>query len=250
MHPSMISTIEKDHEPEAIRRRLETRKKVSYLGDAVLGALDGCVTTFAVVAGVTGGELSAGVALLMGMANLLADGFSMAVGNFQRAKSDQEYRDRARREEEQHIEIIPAGEKEEVRQIFAKKGFEEPVLNEIVSVITSDRRLWVDTMVTEELGLPLVGQDPFKAGLVTFLGFLIVGMVPLVPFLLSRFIPFQRTFLASAVMTGLAFFVVGLLKGRVIGRSQVRSALQTLLVGGGAASLAYLVGWWLRSIAS
>src|SRR4030095_16791056 len=84
MSASEEEDLEKDHTPAAIRKRLESVKKSSYLGDVVLGAIDGCVTTFAVVSGVSGGQLPAAVALLLGTANLLADGFSMAVSNFQR----------------------------------------------------------------------------------------------------------------------------------------------------------------------
>lgn len=245
-----VTELQKDHEPEAIRRRLESKKKVSYLGDAVLGAVDGLVTTFAVVSGVSGGGLSSGVAILLGAANLLADGFSMAVGNYQRAKSDREYVELARREEEKHIEVIPAGEREEIRQIFEKKGFQDPVLSQVVEVITSDKKLWVDTMVTEELGLPLEGQNPARAGFITFLGFVIAGSVPLVPFILGEWFPEEKTYLTSAIMTAIAFFTVGILKGRVLERPPFRSALETLAVGGGAAVLAYLVGIWLKGIIS
>lgn len=245
-----VTELQKDHEPEAIRRRLESKKKVSYLGDAVLGAVDGLVTTFAVVSGVSGGGLSSGVAILLGAANLLADGFSMAVGNYQRAKSDREYVELARREEEKHIEVIPAGEREEIRQIFEKKGFQDPVLSQVVEVITSDKKLWVDTMVTEELGLPLEGQNPARAGLVTFVGFVVAGLVPLLPFLGRGLVSPEQTFFVSSLMTGVAFFVVGLLKGKVLDRPRLRSALQTFLIGGIAASLAYLVGSWLKGIIS
>src|SRR4029453_12310989 len=124
MSASEEEDLEKDHTPAAIRKRLESVKKTSYLGDVVLGAIDGCVTTFAVVSGVSGGQLPAAVALLLGTANLLADGFRMAVSNFQRAKSERELIENARRREERHIERIPDGETEEIRQIFLAKGFQ------------------------------------------------------------------------------------------------------------------------------
>ena len=125
--------------------------------------MDGTVTTFAVVAGVAGAGLPRGVAIILGMANLLADGFSMAAGNYLSTKTDRELVDRARRVEEMHVEQVPDGEREEVRQIFAAKGFEGQILDEIVNVITTDRRRWVDTMLTEELGLRLrISQRPAR----------------------------------------------------------------------------------------
>ena len=89
--------------------------------------------------------------IVLGFANLLADGLSMAVSNYQGTKSQREQVEQARRKEEHHIEQIPEGEREEVRQIFARKGFEGGVLEKIVEVITQDRQLWIRTMLTEEL---------------------------------------------------------------------------------------------------
>jgi Uncharacterized membrane protein len=245
----MDESLRKEHESEEIRKRLAGRKKSHYLGDAVLGAIDGCVTTFAVVSGVVGGELPAAVALLLGSANLLADGFSMAVSNFQKAKSERELIVNARRREEMHIDQIPEGEKEEVRQIFEGKGFKEPVLSEVVKVITQNRKLWVNTMLTEELGLPLQGPNAFRAAASTFFAFIGIGTVPLLPFIFSAWITPQKVFLFSALLTGCAFFLVGLLKGVVLKRSLFFSALETLLVGGAAAFLAFWVATALRGLA-
>jgi VIT1/CCC1 family predicted Fe2+/Mn2+ transporter len=240
--------LQKEHTPEAIRRRLEVKKKLSYLGDAVLGAIDGCVTTFAVVAGASGGKLAPAIALLLGSANLLADGFSMAVSNYQRAKSERELLAKARIIEEKHIDQIPEGEKEEVRQIYQRKGFGEPLLGRIVEQITRDRRLWIDTMLQEEHGFSLREVSPLRSGLVTFLAFLVVGSIPLVPYLLFFNLSPQWRFGASASLTVAAFFGIGFVKGILLNKPPLRTALETLGVGTGAAGLAYGVGSLLRDI--
>jgi VIT1/CCC1 family predicted Fe2+/Mn2+ transporter len=152
---SRIRELEAEHLPQAIARRLSAHRRHGYIGDAVLGAVDGCVTTFAVVAGAVGGGFSEIVVIVLGFANVLADGFSMAVSNYLGTKSECEEVDKARRTERTHIEAIPAGEREEIRQIFARKGFGGDLLERIVEVITSNPKLWVDTMLTEELGLQL-----------------------------------------------------------------------------------------------
>lgn len=237
-----------EHQPEAIARRLAANRRPSYLGDAVLGAIDGCVTTFAVVAGVVGANLPNGVAIVLGLANLLADGFSMAVSNYQSTRSDQEALEQIRTMEEAHIREIPEGEREEVRQIYARKGFHGELLEAVVAVITRDPRRWVDTMLMEEHGLQLQGPAPLQAALVTFTAFCTIGAIPLLPFLLPLAATPEQLFALSAVCTALAFFLVGALKGMVLQRAPLLSALQTVLLGGGAAMLAYLVGTWLRDL--
>src|SRR5215204_5280974 len=192
--------LEAEHRPEEVQRRLLERHGQGYLGDAVLGGIDGCVTTFAVVAGAVGGGLSTGVVVILGFANLLADGFSMGVSNYLGTKSELQEIDEIRRKERLHIEQVPQGEREEIRQIFASKGFEGEVLDKIVEVITSNHDLWIETMLREEHGFGLGTRKPMAAGLATFVAFLFVGLIPLLPFLLPAVAASQR-FMASAVIT-------------------------------------------------
>lgn len=244
---SELTDLREQHQPDAIRLRLEDGTRQSYLADSVLGGIDGCVTTFAVVAGAVGGELSGMVIVVLGFSNLLADGFSMAASNYLGAKSEREQLAKARRAEENHIDRVPEGEREEIRQVFSRKGFEGHILDRIVDVITADRKLWVDTMLTEELGLRLEGRSPFRAGLSTFAAFVAVGLLPLLPFLWPGIDADQR-FLLSIAVTAFAFLGIGIAKGRVLERPVVKSGIETLLVGGLAAALAYGMGHGIRQI--
>jgi VIT1/CCC1 family predicted Fe2+/Mn2+ transporter len=242
-----LAALAVQHQVEAIAARLAGARKHSYLGDAVLGAIDGCVTTFAVVAGAAGASLPSSIAIILGFANLIADGFSMAVSNYQRAKSECGLLEKARAIEEMHIRLVPEGEREEIRQIFAAKGFGGEELERIVEVITQNPKLWVDTMLTEELGLTLELPKPSAAALATFFGFSAAGIVPLIPYLVPGF-PLREVFWASAFLTGLTFFTIGLLKGQIVRYSLLKSGLETLLIGGAAAALAYAVGGVLESL--
>src|SRR5688572_9831223 len=235
-----------EHLPHVIEARLRRPRRSSYLGDAVLGGIDGCVTTFAVVAGALGAGFSGVVVIILGLANLLADGLSMAVSNYLGTRSQHEQLEEARREEERHIKNFPEGEREEIRQIFSAKGFTGDTLERIVETVTQNPKLWIDTMLIEELGFHLEGRSPIRAGLATFAAFVGVGLVPLLPFVVHGLIPAQRQFLVSAVITGAAFAGVGITKGFVLKRPLLISGLQTLLIGGVAAAVAYLVGTWLR----
>ena len=235
------------HRPDQIRERLARKPETSYLGDAVLGGIDGCVTTFAVVTAALGAGFSHVVVIVLGFANLLADGLSMAVGNYQGTRSEVEHLEKMRREEERHIEFEPEGEREEIRQIFAAKGFEGETLEKVVEVITGNRKLWVDTMLTEEMGLALESPQPMRAALTTFAAFLAVGALPLLPFLFPG-LEDRQAFVTSCVMTAVAFALVGGIKGKILERNVVRAALETLFAGGAAAVVSYLVGAWLRSM--
>ena len=178
-------TLEKEHQPEAIAVRLNQQPKTQNVSDAILGAIDGCVTTFAIVAGAIGAGFSASVALILGFANLFADGFSMAISNYEANKAQSEFIANVRKTEEEHIQKVPEGEKEEIRQIFQRKGFEGETLEKIVTTITQNTTLWVDTMLMEEHGIQPQNSSAIKAAVTTFTAFVLVGAVPLIPFLIT-----------------------------------------------------------------
>ncbi len=240
----------RSHSPEAIRERLQSEPGQSYLKDFIYGAIDGAVTTFAVVASVAATGLSSGIVIILGLANLLADGFSMAAGNFLGTRAENQSRDRAIRQEEDEIKSHPEGEREEVRQIFAAKGFEGKTLEEIVEVITSDNKRWVDTMITEEHGLSLSTPSAWRAAGVTYLAFILVGAIPLITYVLEYFIPgtVADPFWMAALLTGVAFFIVGALKSRFVGKSWLLEGIETLSVGALAAGIAYCIGLLLKPI--
>ncbi len=242
-----FSSLQADHRPDAIRHRLAAPSRQSYLADAVLGAIDGCVTTLAIVAGAVGAGFDPVVAIVLGLANLLADGFSMAISNYQSGRTREHLVERTRREELDHIHRVPHGEKEEVRQIFAAKGFSGDTLEHIVATITADRQRWVDTMLVEEHGLALEGPDPWISGLTTFAAFVAVGIVPLLPFLFLTHAP-DRIFAASALLSLTAFFLVGVIKGHLLKYRRLRFGLETMLAGGAAALVAWSVGAILRDL--
>lgn len=238
------------HRPQAIRQRLQGVARSSYLRDFVYGAIDGTVTTFAVVSGVAGAGLDSGIVIVLGIANLFGDGFSMAASNYLGIRAEMQQKERLRRNEEIHIERYPEGEKEEIREIFRQKGFEGDDLERVVEVITADVNQWVDTMLTDEFGVALEGPNPVTAAVMTFVSFLLVGSLPLLAFLYQWLAPagLESPFMWSALITSGAFFAVGAGKSWFIKQPWYWEGFETLLVGGAAAGLAYLAGVMFRGI--
>ncbi|HUF04823.1 MAG TPA: VIT1/CCC1 transporter family protein [Aridibacter sp.] len=239
-----MERLEHEHTSDAIKNRLATTSH-SYVRDWIYGGIDGAVTTFAIVSGVAGAQLSPLIVLILGFANLLADGFSMVASNFLGTRAEQDDYRRLREIELRHIELVPEGEREEVRMIYKAKGFEGEELEKAVELITSDKERWVRTMLTEEYGLPAEIRSPSKAAASTFSAFVICGLVPILPYLFKV----ESSFAVSSVMTGLTFFSIGALKSFWSTSSWLRSALETLLVGAVAAVLAYGAGVLLKDIA-
>lgn len=241
--------LEHEHRPAAVAARLG-RPRSSALSDWILGAIDGAVTTFAIVAGVTGAALSAGVVVVLGLANLLADGLSMAASRYLGAQAELERRDRARQRELLHVRLVPEGEREEIRQILATKGFAGPQLEEAIEVVSADEEIWVQFMLTEELGFAAEPDRPLIAATATFAGFLLCGALPILPFVVDVAVTdVARPSVWSAALTALAFLTVGALKAQVVGLPRTPAALRTLAIGGLAAALAFAVGWALQDIA-
>lgn len=236
--------MEHSHSEEAIRERLAGGPRTSYLRDWIYGGIDGAVTTFAIVSGVAGAGLPSSVIVILGFANLIADGFSMAASNFSGTRAERGEIEQLWAIEERHIEEEPEGEKEEIRQIYQRKGFRGEELERVVGVITADRSRWVRTMLTEEYGVPLKVRSPFLAALSTFSAFVVCGLVPVVPFLVQ-----PDSFFVSATLTGLVFFAIGCVKSVWSPMRWWTSGLETFVIGAAAAALAYGVGYVLSNIA-
>jgi VIT1/CCC1 family predicted Fe2+/Mn2+ transporter len=220
-----------------------------YIGDIIYGASDGIVTTFAIVAGATGAFLSSAVILILGFANLLADGLSMAAGNYLGTKSEIEYSEKERERETWEIENIPDAEREEIHQIFRRKGLTSHLAEKLAEIITSNKKVWIDVMMTEELGIiSSENISPWKSALATFFSFLTAGFMPLLFFVLSYAFNLTNVFVLSTITTVLSLFVVGALRVKVTGRNWLRSGFEMLLVGGMAAAVAYIVGFLLRML--
>jgi VIT1/CCC1 family predicted Fe2+/Mn2+ transporter len=155
-----------------------------YLPEFVYGSIDGTVTTFAIVSGIAGAALSPAIVLILGISNVLADGFSMASSNFLSERSKENH-----------------------------------------NIMTA-----------------------FKTALATFISFVTIGFVPIFPYLFQLQSEYISTFQFSCIFTGITFLFIGLVRGKVTGKSKLVSASETILIGTIAATIAYYVGYFLKGI--
>lgn len=223
----------------------------NYLGEFVYGGIDGSVTTFAVVAGAAGADLSSAIILILGFANLLADGLSMSIGAYLSAKSQVQSFYQHQKVEYWEVENLPEVEREEIREIYREKGFEGELLEQVVRVITADKDRWVDTMMKEELNMIKEDRSPLAIGFVTYLSFIVIGIVPLIAYVWAYlFTTEYNLFIVSSLLTGVTFIFIGFLKSYVTQTSYFKSISETLLLGAVAAAVSYWVGFGLERLLS
>ena len=220
-----------------------------YLPEVVYGSIDGIVTTFAVVAGSVGADLTINIILILGMSNLLADGLSMSIGSYLSRKAEQDNYKKHLGIEAWEIENMPDTERQEVIDIYKAKGFNGHELEVVVNRITSNKQVWLDTMMKDELGLTPEKKSPYRSGLSTFLAFVVAGGIPLVAYVFSYSGELGvNPFFLSIGFTLLAFIFIGYIKTYVTKIGLLRSILETLILGTTAATAAYLLGDYLEKM--
>lgn len=212
-----------------------------YIKDIIYGANDGIITTFVVVAGVAGASLSTRVILILGFANLIADGISMAASNYLGAYSEAEVIKREELRERHEIKVAPREETEEIRQIFRSHGYDEKDTEELVGLVKKNEDFWLGLMMRYELNLmPASGGKIFAGAVATFFSFVIAGALPLLPYIA---LADGGTILVSGIATAVSLFVVGAARSLVTRVNWFISGLEMLLIGGIAAAVAYFIGY-------
>lgn len=219
----------------------------TYLREIVYGGNDGIVTTFAVVAGFSGANLSHAnglgylTVLLFGLANLFADASSMGLGNLLSMRAEQDRYNQEREKENYEIHNNIENEKIETVQLLMTKGFSQNQAQELVTIYSTNKDYWVDFMMRYELEMSdPTNENAVLTGTVTFLSFIVFGVIPLIPFFL--FGKSEHTFFYAIIATCIALLLLGLLRWRVTKDSLIRSVGEILIIGGISAAIAYFVG--------
>jgi vacuolar iron transporter family protein len=226
-------------------------KSYNWVPDFVYGGIDGAVTTFAVVAGVAGAQLSTTIVLILGFANLFADGFSMAVSKYSSDHTEKERIQRVREKVDKQVHDDPKSAKKDLEKVMKGRGFKGKELATAVRVMSSNESVWVDSLMRHKYHLIEENIDPVKGGLATFIAFNVIGFIPLASFVVNEVfnLNLESVFGLTICFTLFALFTVGAVKAKLVEGNWLKSGLETMVIGGAAASIAYLVGYLLRNIA-
>lgn len=216
-----------------------------YLRDVVFGANDGLITTFATVAGAAGAHLPTSVVIILGLANVFADGVSMGLGEYLGSNSERAYYHGQKNKEEWEVVHEPRAEEREVREVFRSWGFRGEALSNAVNTIKKDPVIWVDFMMKHELGLfDIPKRQPIVHGIVMFVAFFFAGLLPLASFFAGA----EKAFPFSIALTALALFSIGALRSLFTPVRWWRGGFEMLIVGGAAGALAFVLGKTLGAL--
>jgi len=212
----------------------------SNIRDFILGFQDGVVNTLGLVLGVASAVQSSKIVLISGLVTTFAESISMAAVAYTSTKAAHEFYESQLQREKQEIREIPHMEVQEIRDIYYKKGFRGNQLESIVKKITSNKKLWLDTMMAEELRLfPEDYEKPFKSAFVVGVSAIIGSLIPVVPFLM---LPVKLGMVYALLLSVISLFAVGVAKSKITIGYWAKSGIEMAVVGTLAALVGYLVG--------
>jgi predicted membrane protein (TIGR00267 family) len=224
--------------------RRDPHRQAAELSDIILGGQDGLVNVLGVVLGVAAASADTRIVLAAGMAATFAESVSMAAVAYTSRQADSAFYQSEREREYRHIHLVPAVERQEIREIYKNKGFEGELLDEIVETITADKDTWVGVMMTEEHGLaPTDRRQALRSSLIVGLAAIIGSLIPLSPF---AFLPVSTGIWTSIVIGAVTLFAVGAYKARATVGNVGRSGLEMAVIGTLSAIVGYCVGLLFR----
>jgi vacuolar iron transporter family protein len=235
-----------DRHMNTLRGHKQHRTKNS-LRDVILGGQDGLVNMLGIALGVVAAGGSNHVLVVTGIAAAITESISMGAVAYTSFGSDRDFYLAERETEQSEISSDPDEEREEIREIYATKGFRGQLLDDVVETITSNRETWVSTMMNEELHLqPVAGQSLLRSSLIVTVATLIGHLIPLVPFMLVTGMP---AIVAAIAFSGVTLFAVGAYSAKTLIGDWRKSGLQMLTIGLGAAAVGFLIGRLFHSTA-
>lgn len=218
----------------------EPHKKGNRLSDIILGGQDGLVSILGLLLGLTAATSSSRIVIAGGLATIFAETLSMAAVAYTSKMADRDHYAGERKKEIQEVKDVPEIERQEIVDIYEAKGFKGKLLEDIVNHITSDHELWIDTMMREELNLlPVIKKDVYAYSVVVGVSTFTGAMLPLIPFF---FMPTHYALISALILSVAVLAGIGIYKAYMTMGSPLKSALQMVVIGMGAAIAGYLIG--------
>lgn len=229
--------------------RFNFRMNSDYVKSMVYGGLDGIITTFAVVSGVTGGALDFQIVIVLGFSNLLADGLSMAVGDYLSSKSENEFITKEIEQHQSNFNYDFQSELNDFKEYYINKGLTETDASLISETLAKYPKVIEQERINMIFGTAETEAHPINNALVTFFSFILYGFIPLIAYVFASSSTFlmENTFIVAGILTGLTLFILGAIKSKLTLTNWVRSGMEMLLVGGATAFIAYMIGFILGS---
>lgn len=225
-------------------------KESNHIRDFVFGFGDGINTSLGIVAGVGGANSTPDFIILAALVGMFTGAKAMAVQNYLAVKSQREILESEIKREEYEIETYPEEERLEIEEIYRAKEFDEDLIKRVSEKITSNKNVWLKTMLTEELGLNLdILGNPIKGALIMFASFIIGGILPILPYLLSKtgFVPLQFSLWIAIAISITSSFIIGAKKAKLAKKNWVKGGIEMSGLGTGIALLGYGIGAELDS---
>lgn len=228
----------KQNQKELLEQR-EIHKRSNSLRDVILGGQDGLVNALGIILGVLAAGGDTHILLTTIIAASIAESISMGAVAYTSALAQKDYYNAERAIEAREIELIPEMEKQEIREIYEAKGFKGKVLDEIVKTVTSDKKVWLDTMMADELHIePVDTKDVLKSSVVVTVATAIGHLIPAFPFF---FMDSGNGLILAIIISSLTLFSTGVYQAVTLVGSWWKSGLRMLLIGMGAALAGYLI---------
>ena len=222
----------------------DPHKYTSSLADVILGGQDGLVNVLGIVLGIAAATSDPRIVLVAGLAATFAESISMAAVAYTSSLAETDHFESEREREYRHVRMVPAVEREEIREIYRKKGIEGELLDQVVDKITADEDVWVGVMMAEEHQLtPTSRRDAVRSALIVGLAAIIGSLIPLVPFL---FLSVGTSIFLSLVSSALTLFIVGVYKARITVGHPGKSGFEMAAIGTVSALVGYFVGVMLK----
>src|SRR6201994_3826397 len=226
--------------PTSPRPHREEHRQANWLRDVILGGQDGLVNILGIILGVIAGGGSMAVLLAAGFAPAITESISMGAVGYTSAVAERDYYQAEQAREEAEIDATPEAERQEIRDIYAAKGFSGELLDQVVGTITANRETWLATMMDEELHLqPVPAPDIMRSAIVITGATLIGHLIPLLPFV---WLPRTAALITAIALSALVLFGVGVYSSLTLVGDWRKNGLKMVAIGLGAAAIGFVIG--------